>query len=290
MKILVFGGGGMLGHKLVQKLQVDFDVWTSFRDSYKKYENLKFFNPEKIVNRVNVLDFESIQKTIRKVNPEIVINAVGIIKQLPSSKDVIKTLLTNSIFPHQLAEICAEENRYLINISTDCVFDGAKGNYKEEDISNASDLYGRSKSLGEVNNQGCLTIRTSIIGRELFTKNSLVEWFLSNEEVRIKGFVNAIYSGFPTIILAEIISELLRHQNFLEGLYHVSSEPINKYELLKLLKKAFQIKVEIEPFEEFKIDRSLNSDKFRKQTNFAPLSWEEMITIMANDKFPYQNK
>jgi dTDP-4-dehydrorhamnose reductase len=118
----------------------------------------------------------------------------------------------------------------------------------------------------------------------------LVEWFLSNEEVRIKGFVNAIYSGFPTIILAEIISELLRHQNFLEGLYHVSSEPINKYELLKLLKKAFQIKVEIEPFEEFKIDRSLNSDKFRKQTNFAPLSWEEMITIMANDKFPYQNK
>ncbi len=280
----------MLGHKLVQKLQVDFDVWTSFRDSYKKYENLKFFNPEKIVNRVNVLDFESIQKTIREVNPEIVINAVGIIKQLPSSKDVIKTLLTNSIFPHQLAEICAEENRYLINISTDCVFDGAKGNYKEEDISNASDLYGRSKSLGEVNNQRCLTIRTSIIGRELFTKNSLVEWFLSNEEVRIKGFVNAIYSGFPTIILAEIISELLRHQNFLEGLYHVSSEPINKYELLKLLKKAFQIKVEIEPFEEFKIDRSLNSDKFRKQTNFAPLSWEEMITIMANDKFPYQNK
>lgn len=290
MKILVFGGGGMLGHKLVQKLQVDFDVWTSFRDSYKKYENLKFFNPEKIVNRVNVLDFESIQKTIREVNPEIVINAVGIIKQLPSSKDVIKTLLTNSIFPHQLAEICAEENRYLINISTDCVFDGAKGNYKEEDISNASDLYGRSKSLGEVNNQRCLTIRTSIIGRELFTKNSLVEWFLSNEGARIKGFVNAIYSGFPTIILAEIISELLRHQNFLEGLYHVSSEPINKYELLKLLKKAFQIKVEIEPFEEFKIDRSLNSDKFRKQTNFAPLSWEEMITIMANDKFPYQNK
>ncbi len=280
----------MLGHKLVQKLQVDFDVWTSFRDSYKKYENLKFFNPEKIVNRVNVLDFESIQKTIREVNPEILINAVGIIKQLPSSKDVIKTLLTNSIFPHQLAEICAEENRYLINISTDCVFDGAKGNYKEEDISNASDLYGRSKSLGEVNNQRCLTIRTSIIGRELFTKNSLVEWFLSNEEVRIKGFVNAIYSGFPTIILAEIISELLRHQDFLEGLYHVSSEPINKYELLKLLKKAFQIKVEIEPFEEFKIDRSLNSDKFRKQTNFAPLSWEEMITIMANDKFPYQNK
>lgn len=280
----------MLGHKLVQKLQLDFDVWTSFRDSYKKYENLKFFNPEKIVSRVNVLDFESIQKTIREVNPEIVINAVGIIKQLPSSKDVIKTLLTNSIFPHQLAEICAEENRYLINISTDCVFDGAKGNYKEEDISNASDLYGRSKSLGEVNNQRCLTIRTSIIGRELFTKNSLVEWFLSNEGARIKGFVNAIYSGFPTIILAEIISELLRHQNFLEGLYHVSSEPINKYELLKLLKKAFQIKVEIEPFEEFKIDRSLNSDKFRKQTNFAPLSWEEMITIMANDKFPYQNK
>ena len=280
----------MLGHKLVQKLKIDFNVWTSFRDSYKKYEIFKIFDQKKVVDGVNVLNFESIQKIIKEVNPEIVINAVGIIKQLPSSKEVIKTLLTNSIFPHQLAEICAEENRYLINISTDCVFDGAKGNYKEEDISNASDLYGRSKSLGEVNRERCLTIRTSIIGRELFTNHSLVEWFLCNKGVRIKGFVNAIYSGFPTIILADIISALLKNRNFLEGLYHVSSEPINKYELLKLLKKAFQINVDIEPFEEFKIDRSLNSDKFREQTNFVPLSWEEMITIMANDKFPYQNK
>lgn len=290
MKILIFGGGGMLGHKFVQILQKNFDVWTSIRDDYKKYEKFGIFEKNKIIEGFNVLNLELIQKTVKKVKPDVVINAVGIIKQLPSSKNVINTLSTNSIFPHQLAEICLKNNCYLINISTDCVFNGKKGNYIEEDVSNAIDLYGRSKSLGEVTSERCVTLRTSIIGRELFTKHSLVEWFLSNQGNRIKGFVNAIYSGFPTIILADIISQLLKNKIFLEGLYHVSSNSINKFELLKLLKNAFKMDVEIESFEEFKIDRSLNSDKFRKQTGFEPQSWEEMIDIMANDKTPYQNK
>jgi len=290
MKILILGGGGMLGHKLVEILQKDFDVWTSLRGGFEKYERFKIFHSSRVIENVDILNFESLKKTVKDVNPDVVINAIGVVKQLPSSKNVINTLLTNSIFPHHLAEVCAEKNRHLISISTDCVFDGDKGNYTEDEVSNASDLYGKSKNLGEVFDKNCVTFRTSIIGRELFTHHSLVEWFLSNEGNKIKGFVNAIYTGFPTIILAEIISDLLKREIFLEGLYHVSSEPINKFELLNLLKKAYQTKVEIEPFKDFKIDRSLNSDKFRQKTNFEPKSWEEMIDIMAGDKFPYQNK
>lgn len=290
MKILIFGGGGMLGHKLVQILQKEFEVWATIRSEYERYEKFGIFEKGKILDRVDILNFDSMKKTVENLNPDVVINAVGIIKQLPSSKDIVNTLLINSIFPHQLAEICNKNNCYFINISTDCVFDGKKGNYNEEDVSNASDLYGRSKSLGEVVKENCVTFRTSIIGRELFTEHSLVEWFLSNEGNRIKGFVNAIYTGFPTIILTEIISQLLKNKIFLEGLYHISSEPINKFELLKLLKIAYKSAVQIEPFEDFKIDRSLNSDKFRKQVNFQPQKWEEMIEIMANDKVPYQNK
>lgn len=290
MKILILGGGGMLGHKLVQILQTDFDVWLSLRSGYEKYEKFGIFEKHKIVEGLNVLDFKKLKKAIKKVKPDVVINAVGIIKQLPSSEDVINTVSTNSILPHQLSQICLENKCYFIHISTDCVFDGKKGNYTEEDVSNASDLYGRSKSLGEVINENGVTFRTSIIGRELFTKHSLVEWFLSNQGKRINGFVNAIYSGFPTITLAEIISHLLKNEIFLKGLYHISSNPINKFELLKLLKIAYKIDVEIEPFEDFKIDRSLNSDKFRKKTVFYPLGWEEMIEAMVNDKTRYQNK
>ncbi len=280
----------MLGHKMVQILQKDFDVWTSFRNDLKKYEDSGIFHQNRVVEKVDVLNFNLLKKIVDDVDPDVVINAVGIIKQLPSSKNVIRTLQTNSILPHRLAEICAENDRYLINISTDCVFDGARGNYTEKDLSNASDLYGKSKNLGEVVDKRCVTFRTSIIGRELFTTHSLVEWFLSNEGNKVKGFVNAIYSGFPTIVLADIISDLLKKKVFLEGLYHISSEPINKFELLKLIKNSYQINVEIESFEDFKIDRSLNSDKFRDETGFKPQNWEEMINIMANDKFSYQNK
>ncbi len=290
MRILIFGGGGMLGHKLVQILQTDFDVWISLRSGYEKYEQFGIFEKNKIVEGLDVLDYKKLKKAIEKVKPDIVINAVGIIKQLPSSENVINTVSTNSILPHQMSEICLENKCYFIHISTDCVFDGKKGNYTEEDVSNASDLYGRSKSLGEVINENGVTFRTSIIGRELFTKHSLVEWFLSNQGKRINGFVNAVYSGFPTKILAEIILQLLKNEIFLKGLYHISSNPINKFELLKLLKIAYKIDVEIEPFEDFRIDRSLNSDKFRKKTGFYPLGWEEMIEAMVNDKTRYQNK
>lgn len=277
----------MLGHKLVQEWNEKFDVWTTLKGKIDDYARFGMFNPDKTIAQVDAENFQTVESAIEIVRPDVIFNAVGIIKQIESSKNVIKTLTVNSIFPHRLAETARTFNSRLINISTDCVFDGKKGNYREEDISNATDVYGKSKNLGEVTDENCLTLRTSIIGRELQTEHSLVEWFLGNRGGKVKGYVNAVYTGFPTIVLAGIIADLIENHRDLSGLYHVSAEPINKYELLKLINDAYEASVEIEPFEDFSIDRSMNSTKFRDEVGFEPASWQEMIKHMAEDKTPY---
>lgn len=279
----------MLGHKLVQVLQKQYSVWATFRTGYVGFEKVGFYDSVRISDNVDVENFESVQKTLNAVEPDVIINAVGIVKQLQTSKDVIKTLKINSIFPQQLAQLSQASGARLITVSTDCVFNGRKGNYTEEDVSDAEDLYGKSKNLGEVSAAGCLTLRTSIIGRELETSHSLVEWFLSNRGGKVRGFTQAIYTGFPTVILAGIISDLIENHKNLQGLYHVSSEAISKFDLLCLLKKHYRVPIEIEPDANFKIDRSLDSSKFRAETDFAPPDWDAMIEKMAQDSTPYDN-
>lgn len=288
MKILVLGGGGMLGHKLIQCWTKKFDVWATIRTDFEKYRQYDFFAENRIVENVEIEDVQILEATVRQIRPDVIVNAVGIIKQLPSAKNVIKTLSINSIFPHRLAELGEKFGARLINISTDCVFSGTKGNYSEEDMPDAVDLYGKSKNLGEVTGDNCLTLRTSIIGRELNTAHSLIEWFLSNEGKTVKGYVNAIYSGFPTVVFADIITDLIENHPDISGLYQVSSEPINKYELLKLVRNAYHTDIEIEPFEDFKIDRSLNSERFRNAVSFKPLEWDKMIELMAADNAIYK--
>jgi len=277
----------MLGHKLVQSWQSRFDVWAAIRGRYSDYEKYGIFDKNKTLEGIDAENFATVENAIKTVKPDVVINGIGIIKQLPSAKNVIHTLTVNSIFPHKLAEMAESENFRLISISTDCVFSGKKGNYTEDDVSDAEDLYGKSKNLGEVTGKNCLTLRTSIIGRELETAHSLVEWFLSNRGKSVKGFTKAIYSGFPTIVLAGIIADLMENFPALEGLYHVSSEPVNKFDLLKLINEYYKSGVEIEPDGEFVIDRSLNCDKFKELTGFKPEPWEAMIEKMARDKSAY---
>lgn len=277
----------MLGHKLVQRLRDRFDVWTTLRADILLAESPDIFLPTKTICGVNAELAETFEKAIRQSRPAVIINAIGIIKQTANSKNIIKTLTVNSIFPHQLKNLAQTNNLRLINISTDCVFSGREGNYTEDDIADAPDLYGKSKNLGEVAAENCLTLRTSIIGRELKTKHSLVEWFLSQAGKKIKGYKNAVFSGFPTIVLADIIADLIVNHKAMHGLYHVSSQPINKFDLLMLLKNAYKIEIEIEPCLDFKIDRSLDSTKFRRETNFQPPSWEEMVKKMVDDPFPY---
>lgn len=279
----------MLGHKLYQVLSKKFDVFVSLREKINKFEKYEIFQIDKVVKNFDVTNLEECLQSIHNIKPDYIINCIGIIKQLPDSKNTIKTISMNALLPHQLALIADECDSKLITISTDCVFSGEKGMYTEDDYPDARDLYGKSKNLGEVTESRHLTLRTSIIGRELITSHSLIEWFLSNKGQTIKGFTNAIYSGFPTIIFAEIISNLILNHNDLRGLFHVSSEPINKYDLLVLVKKHFNFEIEIEMFDDFYLDRSLDSTRFRKITGFQSESWDEMIKKMAEDSKQYLN-
>lgn len=279
----------MLGHKLLQRWRDGFDVWTTLRGEFAAYERFGIFDRAKTIDSLSVFDNDALQAAVEKVRPDVIFNAVGIVKQVPNAKNSVATIEINSVLPHRLADIAGNIGARFIQISTDCVFKGDRGNYSELDEPDATDLYGKSKELGEATGENCLTIRTSIIGRELQTGHGLVEWVLANRGTKVRGFANAIFSGFPTLVLADIISSLIRDHSKLSGLYHVSSEPINKFDLLNLIKESYKIDLEIERFEDFHIDRSLDSTKFRTETGFSPKPWCEMVAEMANDKTPYDS-
>lgn len=288
MKVLILGGAGMLGHKLWQAYKDRFDTWITLRSGFRDYASYNLFNPQRMVTAVDAFDFDTVVRALVQAQPDVVINCIGIIKQLPTAKDPIISLTVNSLFPHRLANLCQAAGARLIQVSTDCVFSGHKGMYTEADVSDAEDLYGRTKFLGEVDGPDCLTLRTSIIGREMHTTSGLVEWFLSNRGGQVRGYTQAIYSGFTTLALTRIIADVLEQQPHLHGVFQVSSEPINKYDLLCQLRDAFDLPIEIEPYSAVQIDRSLDSHHFRTTTGFAPPSWPDMIQEMAADPTPYE--
>lgn len=287
MRALILGAGGMLGHKLMQLLSIKHEVTGTVRGSTESYERFGIFEIDRLIGGVEVNDFDNVIKIVSQVRPQFVINCVGIIKQLETAKDPLTSISINSLFPHKLANLCRACQIQLIHISTDCVFSGHKGKYQESDISDAEDLYGRSKFLGEVNGENCLTLRTSIIGRELQSNYGLLEWFLRKGLDRVQGYKGAIYTGLTTIELAHVIQLIMEIRPELTGVYHVSSNPINKYDLLCLIWKVFSLSTEILPVEEPKIDRSLDSSRFRREMNYTPPEWPEMITAMVEDRTEY---
>jgi dTDP-4-dehydrorhamnose reductase len=283
MKVLVFGGSGMLGHVLVRKWSERYDVSETIRGKAPAFG--EFVRPKRVrtFEDVDVFDPAKVEAVIAEVEPDVIFNAVGIIKQLPSSKDTIRTLTVNSIFPHRLAGIAERCGARVITLGTDCVFSGNRGMYTESDVPDAVDLYGISKRLGELDEGNCLTLRTSIIGPEAGTSHSLLEWFLSNAGGRVRGFRRAIYSGFPTVVLAGIVAGIIDDRPDLRGLYHLSSDPINKFDLLRLIRDAYNVDIEIDPDDELTIDRSLDSTRFRGLTGFVPDAWPDLVRIMAAD-------
>jgi dTDP-4-dehydrorhamnose reductase len=287
VKALVLGGNGMLGHKLVQRLASVFDVYTTLKGDRDKYSRLEIISPERVFENLNLKDVDALTEIIENVSPDVVINAAGVVKQRDSVNDNFEPLLINAVFPRNLAMLAERFGFRAILFSTDCVFDGKKGNYSESDPPTAGDLYGVSKYLGEVRSKNCLIIRTSMIGREISTSQGLVEWFLGHAGGEVAGFTNAIFSGFPTVVLADIIAGLILDHPNLNGLYHISSDPISKFELLQLINAAFDARIKIQPCDEPRIDRSLNSDKFRSETGFHPEGWPAMIERMALDPTHY---
>jgi dTDP-4-dehydrorhamnose reductase len=281
MRILILGGSGMLGHQLWRQLHKDHEVWVTLRQPVERYAIYDLFENKRVITGIDVANTDALLSAIQASRPEVVINCIGIIKQIKEAKNSLVSISINALLPHRLAQMCAVAGARLIHISTDCVFSGKKGNYTEDDISDAEDLYGRTKYLGELHDKHCITLRTSIIGRELETKSGLIEWFLSQKGKIIKGYKNAIYTGLTTVELARIIEVLLLMHPQLYGLWHVSSDAITKYDLLRLAQNAFLWEGEIVTDENFVCDRSLNSTRFRNSISYSPPTWSEMITELA---------
>lgn len=280
MKILILGGDGMLGHQLYSYLAARHTVRVTLRQDLSAYKDYSLFTGENSYPGVDVLSNERLIEVFADFKPNAVVNCVGIVKQRPTAKESIPSLEINALLPHRLSVLCKAVGARLVHMSTDCVFSGRKGNYSIDDLSDAEDLYGKSKFLGEVHDQHCITLRTSIIGRELARKKSLLEWFLAQKGT-IKGFRRAIYTGFTTLEMSRIIEKVLMEHPDKGGVYQVSSDPINKYDLLLLFREKLQRDVNIVPDDDFVCDRSLNSSCFRSEFNYTPPTWESMIAELA---------
>lgn len=278
----------MLGHMLVRVLGRTNEVFATVRGNNISIAKTGICDAERVFTAVDALDSEAVERTVKEISPDVLVNAVGVIKHRDESKNKIRCIDINSVFPHRLAALAREIGARFVTFSTDCVFKGDKGAYEEEAPVDAEDVYGQSKALGEVCEDGSLTIRTSIIGRELKDSGSLVEWVISNRGGEVNGYANAMYSGFTTLELSRIVDLVLHGHGDLEGLYHVSSEPISKFELIGLVSKHFDLGIAVRRDEEFVLDRTLNSDRFRNATGYRPKTWPEMIKEMAADAISYE--
>jgi dTDP-4-dehydrorhamnose reductase len=278
MRLLVLGATGLLGHTVFQTLMKskDIDVIGTLRSEDQK-SAFDISIQSQLIGGIDVANQSILTEVFDKVRPDQVINCIGYTKHQPASSMLYMAL--NSVLPHRLLELSNQFNSRLIHISTDCVFSGERGNYQESDIPDADDLYGKSKILGEIFDSNSITLRTSIIGHELLTNYSLLNWFLAQHD-SCEGYRNAIFSGLPTVVFAEIIRDLVIPNAHLSGLYHVSASPINKFDLLTLIAKIYQKKILIKANDEIKIDRSLNSKKFKDVTGFSPPPWENLINYM----------
>ena len=287
LKVLILGATGMLGHKLYQVLRPSADVVGTIRSGYKIISRYNFLEPTILIPRFDALQPDAPRQVIESIQPDVVVNCIGVINKLVEKTSMETVRRLNTELPHALYRICKPRGVRLIHISTDCVFTGKKGRYTEDDIPDAEDIYGSTKALGELKEEGALTLRTSIIGRELHSSNGLLEWFISQKDGEAEGWTNAVFSGFPTLHLSKIIVDVINRHPELSGLYNVASEPISKFHLLSLINQAFGLNIVIKEAPEPREDKSLDASKFNKATGFNPLPWPQMIKEMAEDAVPY---
>jgi dTDP-4-dehydrorhamnose reductase len=291
-RVLVLGGEGMLGHKMFQILGGRFaetrcTMWG--RPADEPYRRVELLQAGSVIPGVDAADFAALERLLADLRPSVVVNCIGIVKQRPEALNAITSITLNSLLPHRLAEMAGAIGARLIHFSTDCVFSGRKGSYGEDDVGDAEDLYGRSKLLGEVVVPPALTLRTSIIGRELANFASLLEWFLAQRGRTIKGFRRVLYSGVTTNQMAHLVGDLIEEHPNLTGLYQVAGPWISKYHLLCLAREAFDMDVEIVPDDAEVNDRTMLGERFLAATGYRPPSWEEMLAEVATDPTPYQS-
>lgn len=296
-KVIVLGASGMLGHKVFEVLSKTngYEVSGTVTRKASFAGLLPNYFEKNIIEGIYADRIETVRDLLVSKKPDAVINCIGVIKQNESSKDTKNCIILNALFPNQVSEICDEIGSRFITIATDCVFDGQKGSsYFDDELPTCHDVYGMTKYLGEIRNGNALTLRTSIIGHELNSNLSLLDWFLSQKTEKTKGYKKAIFSGFTTLAFAKLLAEKIIPNKDLKGFYQISVNPISKYDLLEIVAKIYRKNIELIPDENLSMNRSLNSDKLRKIISYKPPEWEDLIADMHNDfessDFYYQKR
>jgi dTDP-4-dehydrorhamnose reductase len=285
LNILVLGASGMLGHVILRLFAQSpgFSVVGSLRSA-----RAIALLPEAVRDRL-VADAgcdagsdagtEGLARLLDRVRPDVVVNCIGVVKQAVEAADPLAVIPINSLLPHRLLRLCKLAGARLIHFSTDCVFSGATGGYREIDSADATDLYGRSKLLGELSDPQALTLRMSVIGPELAGAHGLLGWFLAQRD-HVPGFTRAVFSGLTTLELARVLRDVVLPRTELHGVLHVAAEPISKYHLLVLIARIYGVSIDIRPDDKLVIDRSLNPDQFHRLTGYVAPSWPEMVSAM----------
>ena len=290
-RIVVLGGAGMLGHKMFQTLREGFaGTFCTVRQDILKppLDRVELLQGDDVILNVDVTDFAALETTLSASRPQYVVNCAGVIKQRPEAGSPIPSITINSLLPHKLAQMAARWGGRVVHFSTDCVFSGRRGGHTEEDLSDAGDLYGKTKFLGEVADANALTLRTSIIGRELTRHRSLLDWFLAQNHQAVRGYRRVVFSGVTTNHLAGLVAYIIREHPGLSGLYQAAAEPISKYDLLCLLREAYGLKVRIETDDLEVSDRSMSCDRLREAIGYQCPSWPELVRQLAEDNTPYE--
>ena len=284
MKLVILGANGMIGSTMYRVLSQSpgLSVWGSTRGARDGGVASNSGKVGGIVTVLDVRDMDSLTKLFGFIKPEVVINCVGVTKHLPSGDDPLLTISLNALYPHRLANLCQVIGARLVHISTDCVFSGEKGSYTESDTTDAVDLYGKTKAMGEVIRPGAITLRTSTIGHEINTKFGLLEWFLSQRS-KCKGYRRAIFSGLSSFEFAKVVRDFILPNLGLSGLYHVGGIPIDKSRLLEIIAKQYGKQIEIEPDDTVVVDRTLNSSRFQVATGYVAAGWPQLIQKMYED-------
>jgi dTDP-4-dehydrorhamnose reductase len=290
MKYLVLGGAGMLGHKMFQFLSERSETWCTVREGRGDpfLERVELLGGDRTLTGVDATRIEEVEDAVANLRPDVVVNCIGVIKQRGEARDAVASITINSLLPHRVAAAAARYGGRMVHFSTDCVFSGRRGDYTEQDVPDAVDLYGRSKLLGEVQAENALTLRTSIIGRELRTHRSLLDWFLSNRGGRVNGYRRVWWSGVPTNHLAHAVADLTTRLPELCGVYQLAGRKINKYDLLVGLRDAYGLDVQIDPDDSVELDRSLSGERLRSATGYEAPPWSTLLTELASDPTPYE--
>ena len=279
MKILVLGASGMLGNAMLRVMSAQ-EAWSVFGTVRGANPALHAAAPRAVlIPGIHADQPDSLLAAFAQARPDVVINCVGLVKQLSNAEDPLVAVPINTLLPHRLARICEVAGARLVHVSTDCVFSGKQGSYTELDQADAQDVYGRSKLLGEVDYPHAVTLRTSIIGHEMGSAHGLIDWFLS-QQARVKGYTEAVFSGLPTCELARVVRDFVIPHASLRGVYHVAAEPISKHDLLQIVNREYGKNIQIEPDDQVKINRSLNASRFREATGYVAPAWPDLIAQM----------